>query len=104
MSDELLNRLKSIAELMEDEGIGRGDWCDAPTVREAVAEISRMRKREQEWADCIERLASAGYRLMQLAGGADIETGEMQFACKEGMFSEEIAGQRIKALLRKAKS
>ena len=35
----LPHRLRAIAELMEDEGIGRGDWCDGPTLREAADAI-----------------------------------------------------------------
>ncbi len=39
---------------------------------------------------------------MQIAGGADIEGGDMLFSCKEGKFSEEVATQRILALRKKA--
>jgi hypothetical protein len=66
---------------------------------EAVAELRRMRKREAEWADCIERLASSAYRLEQMAGGAEVEEGDMLFQCKEGTYCEQIAQQRIRALL-----
>ena len=41
---DLPKRLRDIAELMEDEGIGRGDWCDGPTVRKAAAEIEQLRR------------------------------------------------------------
>ncbi len=41
MSD-LAKRLRDIAEMMADEGIGRGDWCDAPTLREAADRIEAM--------------------------------------------------------------
>ena len=56
-------------------------------------------KAEAEWAKCVEDLASAAYRLQQLAGGAEVERSEVGFACKAGMFHEEIAQQRIRALL-----
>lgn len=48
----------------------------------------------------IEELACAGWRLMKLAQGAEIESGDIQFSCKEGTFSEEIASQAIRALIR----
>jgi hypothetical protein len=38
-------------------------------------------------------------RERQLAGGAEVECGNVGFACKDGMFHEEIAHQRIKALI-----
>ena len=69
-------------------------------VRTLVAEVERMEKREKEWADCIEMLAAAAYRLQQLAGGADVPDGDVGFACKDGMFHEQIAHARIKALLK----
>ena len=42
---ELIARLRSIAEMMDDEGIGRGDWCDGPAVREAADRIEALKKR-----------------------------------------------------------
>jgi hypothetical protein len=33
-----------------------------------------------------------------------LETGDMQFACKDGVFSEPIAAQRIRSLVRKAQA
>ena len=38
---QLRKRLEWIAEFMEDQGIGMGDECDAPALREAAAEIGR---------------------------------------------------------------
>lgn len=79
----------------------RTKYADDPAVMDLVAECRKLRDVEVKQShEIIERLATAGYRLMKIAGGADIEPGEMQFACKEGMFSEEIAGCSIRALRR----
>ena len=64
-----------------------------------TAEIHRLQKGEAEWMRLTEILASVAYRLMQLAGGAEVECGDVGFACKEGHFYEEIAHCRIKALV-----
>ena len=62
--------------------------------------LRRARHSEAEALALVERLAAAGARLTKLAGGADILMGDMQFASKEGVFSEEIAQQRLRWLLR----
>ena len=62
--------------------------------------VKGLEKDLQDALRLIEELACAGWRLMKLAQGADVSPGDMQMACKEGMFSEMIAGQAIRALLK----
>lgn len=52
-------------------------------------------KEVSETLKMCETIASAAYRLQQVAGGAVLECGNVGFACKDGMFYEEIAMQRI---------
>lgn len=42
--DKLPQRLRLIADFMEDHGIGVGDHCDAPTLKHAADEIERLRE------------------------------------------------------------
>lgn len=39
---KLADRLRYVAEFMEDHGIGVGDHCDAPTLVEAAGELERL--------------------------------------------------------------
>jgi len=97
----LTQRLHWIAEFMEDHGIGMGDECDAPTLIEAAQEIERLvHLKADECLAMLEKVAAAGARLTRLAGGGEAPNGGLQFASKDGMFSEEIAHQRIRWLLR----
>ncbi len=45
---ELTRRLGWIAEFMEDHGIGMGDECDAPTLRQAAEELSRLQSQHDK--------------------------------------------------------
>lgn len=78
--------------------------CHVKALAALVKELRRAQFNAHEALELCERLAAAGYRLMQIAGGAEIECGDMQFACEDGMFSEEIACQRIRALRNAAKA
>lgn len=111
--DDILKRLRqlqggayqimpsTVREAADEIETLRGiDAGEAQRFAEMESENNRLRKAEKEWMDCTERLAAAGYRLMQIAGGAEIKSDDMLFACKQGQFSEEIAGQRILAILR----
>ena len=73
--------------------------CQCYLCRTIMDENRRLKKAEAEWMRLTEMLASAAYRLMQLAGGAEVECGDVGFACKDGHFYEEIAFCRIKALV-----
>ena len=53
-----------------------------------------------EALEMVEKLAAAGARLTSLAGGGEVENGDLQFASNDGMFSEHIAHQRILWLLK----
>ena len=39
---KLADRLRYIAEFMEDHGIGVGDHCDAPTLVEAASKLESL--------------------------------------------------------------
>lgn len=100
----------AIAELLALVDAGRNRVHEEIEKREAaereredlLARVRRAEKNASEALSLCEELAAAGYRIMQLAGGAEIEGGVILFACKDGTFSEEITFQRVKALRRDA--
>lgn len=104
-SKELERRMLADATLVDEnanEGSAAANLCCH--LKATLDELRRLQRQEAGWADCIERLAAAGARLTKLAGGAEVADGDMQFTSKEGVFSEEIAQQRIRWLLRCEKS
>jgi hypothetical protein len=71
---------------------------------EALREIRRLRRVDKDYQEAltmIETLAAAGARITALLHGKEPELQGVLFHSKDGMFSEELVGQRIKALLKK---
>jgi hypothetical protein len=95
-------QLRSIAEFMDDHGIGRGDHNDAPHVRSAADEIERLRAELAKVAaerDELRRFKEYVHQRLDAAGVTpDPESAHKAAGCRIGGRLDELIGDRDRLL------